>query len=122
MAMYTRHSSEMDRWTDGKGLQDWVAEDGKERRPYFVHNTATPGMLHFVVRSGDPPPDLKRRPQLDDLAVEVGAPLWGFWVLRRVLVTNLPSRRPPVLAAEDVAFSIWAEAGVRVTQKTKSEN
>ena len=78
-------------------------------------------MLHFVVRSGDPPPDLERRPQPDDLAVEVGAPLGGFQVLRHVLVANLPGRGEPVLAAQDVTFSIWAEAGVRVTQKTKSE-
>ena len=73
---------------DGQGLQKWVAVDGKERRPYFVHETTTPGMLHFVVRSGDPPPDLERHPHLDDLASEVGAVLGGFQVLPGVVVAN----------------------------------
>ena len=94
--------------------------DDEERRPYLVHDAAAAGMLHFVVRSGDPPADLERRPPLDDLGVEVGAPLGGILVLLQVLVVDLPARLEAVLAAEDVTVSIWAEGGARFTQKTNS--
>jgi hypothetical protein len=98
-----------------------VVVDDEERQPYLAQDAGAAGMLHLVVRSGDLPADLEGRPPLDDLGVEVGAPLGGILVLLQVVVVDLPARLEAVLAAEDVPVPIWAEGGARVTQKTNSE-